>query len=364
MPYLKTFKERGYEVDVAIGGPPVAIEWADRVIQLPLVKSMLAPANLAAVRGLRREIHRQHYDAVFVHTSLAAFFTRLALMGLRHRPRTVCVVHGYLFDDHTPPVLRLLLTGAEKLTAPVTDWLLTMNAWDDAFARRHRLGRNLRMIPGMGVDFSRLKGVDPAQAAALRRELGFSPDDFLLIYPAEFSERKNQALLLRAAAELPANVKLLLPGQGALLEDCRALARNLGMERRVVFPGQVSDIPLWLAAADAAVSSSRIEGLPFNIMEAMGAGLPVVATDIKGHADLIEDAVTGLLFPSGDIESCRAQILRLLADPALRQSLGARARASIAPYALPQAMPKVLACYDEALRSADASDPTRFQKRG
>ena len=94
----------------------------------------------------------------------------------------------------------------------------------------------------------------------MRDRLGLSEGDVALLYAAEFSGRKSQHTLLEALPGLPENVKLLLPGSGALLDDCRAQAASLGVADRTVFPGQVHDMPRWLAAADIAVSSSRSEG--------------------------------------------------------------------------------------------------------
>ena len=93
---------------------------------------------------------------------------------------------------------------------------------------------------------------------------------------------------------------LVLAGQGSELEACRRLAVRCGVSDRVLMPGYVQDLSLWYAAADVCVSASRIEGLPFNVMEAMYSGRPVVATRIKGHTDLITDGAEGLLYEYND----------------------------------------------------------------
>ena len=146
---------------------------------------------------------------------------------------------------------------------------------------------------------------------------------------------------------LPEEVVLVLAGEGALWEECRELARKLDLERRVLFPGQVRDIPAWYAMADGAVSASRSEGLPFNIMEAMYAGLPVVASDVKGHSGLIEDGETGLLYPYGDAEACAGQVMRLIGSPELRRRMARNARENVEQYGLERVLPLVWAHYAE-----------------
>lgn len=342
-PYLQVFSRLGWTVDVACGGAPRDIPEARRILHLPFEKSITAPSNFRAERLLREEMRRERYTLVSAHTSLAAFFTRLAARGLDTTVVNTC--HGYLFDPDAPSLKGRLLLEAERLTAHRTDLLLTMNRRDQEIARRYRLGRQILPIPGMGVDFSPLDSLPFSAGALLRGELEIPEGAFVLLYPAEFSARKNQAMLLRALALLPPDVYLLLPGDGALLDRCKSLAAELGVQDRVRFPGQVSDMGRWYQAADCAVSSSRSEGLPFNIMEAMHCSLPVVASAIKGHEDLVTPGETGFLFPSDDAETCAAQIDRLRSSPELVARLGGQARDASQPYSLEAVLPQVMAVY-------------------
>lgn len=349
LPYLRRFQELGWRVEVACGGAYCDIPYADEILALPLEKKMTAPANFRAARMLRQRMMLGRYELVIAHTSLAAFFTRWAAKGLKHRPTIINVVHGYLFDDDTNAAKKAILTAAEKITAPQTDLLLTMNDWDARWAVTHSAGAKVALIPGMGVDEERFSGV-AALRSEMRQRLGLQENDIALVYPAEFSARKNQPLLLRALPRLPENVKLLLPGQGALLEDCKALADTLGVAHRVIFPGQVTDVPAWLAAADIAVTSSRSEGLPFNVMEAMLCALPTVASDVKGHSDLIEDGVTGALYSYDDENGFLQAVLPLIESGELRRRMGDAAKRAAAPYTLTQALPVVMDTYLAALQ--------------
>lgn len=341
LPYLRKFREEGWCVHAACGGAPMPIPDVDRIIDLSLEKSMFSPKNLNASILLSNEMRRERYDLVITHTSLAAFFTRLALWGLEETPKVANMVHGYLFDDDTPWLKRSLLLGAERWMAEYTNLVLTMNRWDYETAKKYRLGQKVVQIPGVGVNFSRFDRVPAGTRRRLRQELGIPEDAFVLIYAAEFSARKSQAVLIRALVRLPENVMLVLAGEGALREECRELVRKLGLEDRVLFPGQVREIPAWCAMVDGAVSASRSEGLPFNVMEAMYAGLPVVASEVKGHSDLITDGETGLLYPYGDENACAKCVWRLLASEDLRRSLVSGAKARAEQYALEKVFPIV-----------------------
>ena len=342
LPYLRELKTRGKRVYVACRDLPREAEYIDGGLELPLEKRMWAPANFRASRLLRKDIRRERYGLIVTHTSLAAFFTRLAVLGMRSRPRVVNVVHGYLFDGDTPWLKRMIMLAAERITARVTDRVLTMNGWDEELAARFRLGKETRRIPGMGVDFARLDEAPPETGAELRRDLGIPEDAFVFLYPAEFSARKSQKVLIRAMKSLPEQAVLALCGDGAELERMKALAKRLRLGDRVRFPGRVEDMPRWYRMADAAVTASRSEGLPFNVMEAMHMGLPVAASAVKGNTDLIRDEETGLLYPYGDAAACAAALRRLMDSPELRQQLGELGREEAEQYALDKVLPVVL----------------------
>lgn len=339
LPYLSQFKNLGWEIHVACGGKYREIPCADRQFPLPLKKRYLSVANGKTLAVLHSLLREQQYDLVITHTSLASFFTRMAEIGVKPHPRTINVVHGYLFDDDTNFIKALVLKGAEFLASPETDLILTMNRFDTRWAEKAFPGKTVRFIPGMGVDEEKFSGLGKIPGRDPSHET------FTLVYPAEFSKRKNQAMLIRALPLLPEQVRLVLPGEGALLENCKALAKELGVEARVVFPGFVTDVGGLLAQADLAVSSSRSEGLPFNLMEAMLSGLPVVASRVKGNEDLVLDGETGLLFPYDDETAFASAVKQLLDHAERREKMGAAGRSRAEEFCLSRVLPVVMDAY-------------------
>ena len=237
-PYINALRAQGWEVHVAGAqkgnAHPQLV--ADRIIPVDFEKKFFSPKNFLASFQLRKLIKKEAYQLIICHTSLAAFFTRLAAIGVKKDTRIINVVHGYLFDESSPRFKSLILKSAEYLTASVTDLLLVMNQWDYSWARKHHVAGKLALIPGMGLDIK-----DKSIPHHIKR-FGFDTDDFVLIYPAEFSKRKNQAMLITAMQRLPEHVKLVLPGTGDLLVECRCLAERLGVADRVLFPGYVQNV--------------------------------------------------------------------------------------------------------------------------
>lgn len=348
-PYTEWLAQQGYDVHAAAGGEQRALRGVSRYIPLPFEKSMFSPRNFAAVLQLRSLLLRENYAMISLHTSLAAFFARLAvqLLPKSQRPVVMNTAHGYLFDGRTPVLKRTLLLGAERMTAPITDWLLTMNRQDEQIAKLYQLGRHIVPTPGMGIALTRFSPPSPAEKRALRRAMELPENSLVLIYAAEFSGRKNQKMLISAMPELP-NAVLLLPGRGALLDECRVLAQQQDVADRVRFPGFASNIEQYYRAADLCVSSSRSEGLPFNVMEAMACGLPAVLSDVKGHEDLVRSGENGFLFPYDD-KNAFIRAVKQAAEPTFRAQMSAAAVQTATPYGIDAVFPQLTALYSQAI---------------
>ena len=237
--------------------------------------------------------------------------------------------------ERTPDDESTAVKTTAKLTADCTDLLLTMNRQDTVIAQTHHLcAGNILQIDGMGVNFDRFYPADQHRRAICRRNFGIPEDAFVLVYAAEFSGRKNQASLIRAFAKLPQQAWLLLAGRGGELESCRDLAKELGVAERVVFAGFIPDVESCYHAADLCMSTSRSEGLPFNLMEAMHCGLPVVATRVKGHEDLVLDGVNGFLVPFGDEDALLHAVVQIMEQPELCRAFGIAGKERVERYAL------------------------------
>lgn len=182
-------------------------------------------------------------------------------------------------------------------------------------------------IDGVGVNLERFYPVtSEAEKKDLRKEKGFFSDDFILIYTAEFIPRKNHKLLFDILPELKIKIpalKVVLCGKGDLLEHFKEFANYNKMDY-IVFTGYTKDVADYCRLSDVLVMPSFQEGLPMAMIEAIATGLPVVASDIRGHKDVIEDCVNGFLFSTDDISGFEKAILTLYKNPALCSEMGRR----------------------------------------
>lgn len=179
-----------------------------------------------------------------------------------------------------------------------------------------------------GIDLQRFAG--GGDRAAARAALGLPPDAWVVGSVGRLAPEKDYPLLVRASAPLlGADARLLIVGGGSEAEAIRAQATTSGVEAFVALPGSRDDVPQALATMDAFALSSRLEGLPLSVLEAMAAGVPVVAPAVGGLPSLIRDGETGLLFPAGDEEALGARLAALRADPARARAMGAAGQAYV-----------------------------------
>lgn len=351
LPYLEAFRKQGWEV---------------KAIALPISKRYLSFQNLRAINYTRKLLIEESFDVISSHATLAGIVTRLAVMLTgKHRKsmKVFHTAHGYLFhDDNSLKKWAYLLP--EIMCGIVTDVLMVMNHEDLEIAKKYKLCREDRRIfyiNGMGIDLSKFQ---PRRATVEQKKVfGIGENDFSFVYAAEFSKRKNHELLLRGFAkaienlnklenkgELPAGLsadrlKLVLAGDGILLDETKTLAAELGIENRVVFLGYTKNMDELYPCCDVAVSTSRIEGLPFNIMEAMACSLPVIASDIKGHRELIAHGENGLLFESRNAEVLSDQIITIYIDAEFRVKCKAISLVKIKSFSLDIICPDIRGIY-------------------
>jgi glycosyltransferase involved in cell wall biosynthesis len=171
-----------------------------------------------------------------------------------------------------------------------------------------------------------------------------------VLFVGALHRRKGVDTLLEAFARIPPRSTLCLVGDGPERAALEARARTLGIADRVRFLGEVPDPSPWYAAARVFVLPSWAEGLSNALLEAMSAGLPVIATRIGGNVDVVEDGITGLLVEPGRAAELAAALERLLRDDGLAQQLGAGARAAVrAEHTLERAAERYVQLYRATL---------------
>ncbi|MHB1001510.1 MAG: glycosyltransferase family 4 protein [Armatimonadota bacterium] len=302
LPYMKWFKDQGWEVHVAAKGD-MALQYCDVKHNVPFSRSPYSFDNIKAYSNLRRIMDETHYDIVHFHIPVSAAIGRLAAAGHRKKGTKVLYTsHGHYYYKGGPLLSWLLYFPIEKWLANYTDTLITITEEDYNISKKYQSGANkIEHIHGIGVDTSRFCILDKDEKCDLRKKNNYIEDDFLLISIGEFNRNKNQILLVKVISLLKdriPNIKLLLVGQDSgTIDKCKQLASELNVKDYIDFLGYRTDINELLPICDVAVSASIREGLPVSIMEAMACGLPIVATNNRGHRELIHNNENGYIVP-------------------------------------------------------------------
>ena len=193
----------------------------------------------------------------------------------------------------------------------------------------------------------------------VRRELGIDDGEFSIVQVARLNSLKDHATAIRTLKRLrdeQVPAKLVLVGDGEERADLEKLVAEVSVGGDVVFLGARSDIPRLLAAADAFLLSSISEGIPLTLIEAMGAGIPIVSTDVGGIPEVIEHGVSGLLAPAGDAGTLAAHLKSLWQNPEQRSQLAENGcQRAVERFSLEQMHRQYVDVYEQVLGRATPS---------
>ena len=324
IPYLKYYSDKGFEIHTLAQGTG---DYDFPVVQHELVFDKKKPLkNLKGIFFIRKLVKQNQIDIVISNATLAGAVTRAGILFLRKRPVVIHSCHGYLFSKNTNPLKKLLLVSIEKFFSYITDLVVTMNREDYDAAKKYKFCKKIVNVPGMGIQSYQ---THTSSELPIRRQFNIPKDAVLLTYAAEFSNRKNQQLLIRLLEPVLAlneKVFALLAGTGTCHENCKQLVKEKKLEDRILLPGYVSNIQDVLAETNIVISTSKSEGLPFNIMEAMCSGIPVIASRVKGHEDLIIDGENGFLFSLDDKVEFENKLNKLISDKTLYEKFSAESK--------------------------------------
>jgi len=220
------------------------------------------------------------------------------------------------------------------------------------------LGRQAQYISN-AIDLEKFGNIQ-VDAQAKRRSLNVPADAMVIGTLGRLSQEKGYSFLIEAAAVVLEHLPqafFLIVGDGQLRNSLVEQARRMAIDSRVVFTGPRSDIEELLACMDLLVSPSLTEGLPTTIIESMACGVPVVATDIPGTRELIQDGVTGCLVPPANSHALAEAILTMLASASLREETAHRAGAAVKDFSIKAVARRYEALFQALLDSRAALKP-------
>jgi glycosyltransferase involved in cell wall biosynthesis len=297
---------------------------AEKNIPFLVIKNLVRPINpyrdFLAILETRRLLKKIKPDIVSTHTAKAGMAGRIAAwtLGLP----SIFTAHGWQFAEGISRAQRFFVENIERVTARMCKKIITVSQFDRNLALERKVAGPEKLItihngmPDAPPDMRAAHAGGPADGRPVR-----------LIMVARFQAQKDHPTLLRALASLrEKSWNLQLVGDGPDLEKIKTLAAELGIAERIDFAGQRLDIAGRLAKADVFVLASKWEGFPRSILEAMRAGLPVIASDAGGCGESVREGVTGYLVAKENEKALRGRLEELMDSPEKRRLLGQAGR--------------------------------------
>jgi glycosyltransferase involved in cell wall biosynthesis len=349
-------EEAGYQSLLVAGSVPPGEEdmsyFAEQMgvkpLYIPEMSREISLMDAVTTWKLFRLLLRERPDIVHTHTAKAGTVGRVAgflyrwltpgvLMGKPRRCKFVHTYHGHVFHSYYGRLRTGIFLTIEKLLAGlVTDRLVVVSQQQaEEIGRKFRVGRadQIRIIR-LGLDLSLFENY-ANRRARFRQELGIGDNVTLVGIVGRLTEIKNHEMFLRSAARLETDVpvRFVVVGDGSLREDLEKQAKSLGLEEKVIFAGGRKDPEYFYPALDICALTSRNEGTPLTLIEAMANARPVIATSVGGVVDLLGDVVEegvynicerGISVSPNDVDAFAAGLGRLINDKDLRDQLGRR----------------------------------------
>jgi glycosyltransferase involved in cell wall biosynthesis len=323
------------------------LEAGARLVRPPFWFRSINPTDLLLLAYFWELCRKEKFDLVATHTSKGGFLGRIAAR-LARVPHIVHHAHGFSFRRPLSPLAIRYFLALERIAAKSGDLIIAVNEHQRRMAVELGVeaAEKTCTIPN-GIDLSPFGHAD---RDAIRRKLGFDSSAVLIGAVGRMEAPKGFPYLLRAIPEVVRSIpsaQFIIAGDGELRPELENEARRAGIADRAHFIGFQRDVPDLLAGLDIFTQPSLWEGLPISLIEALAAGKPIVATDIEGNREIVDDGRTGLIVPPGDSRALAAAIVSLASDPARAKRLGRSARtAALERFSERRMVRQVLSTYD------------------
>lgn len=299
-PYMQWFHDNGWKVDNV--SPGIEIGYYDNQFDLPISRNPFSISNLKVLRELKRICKKNEYDLIHCHTPVGGVLGRLCVNNKKCATKVIYTAHGFHFFKGASKINWILYYSIEKLLSKRTNCIVTINDEDFQIASS-KFKTNVRKIDGVGVNLTRFVPVSLDEKNVIRKQNGFSDNDFILVYCAQFIPRKNHIFLINNVIKLKSiipNLKVCLFGNGNDEQKIKEYVKSNKLDDIVKFLGYRRDAEKLYAMSDVLVSTSIQEGFGINLVEGMACNLPVVASNVRGHRDILGIAKDNFLFNFND----------------------------------------------------------------
>lgn len=300
-PLMQLLKENGWEIHVAARNnldekDGLELEYPDEVFNIPFQRSPFDKRNIDAYKEIKKILAENHYDVIHCNTPVGGIVGRLAARTYRKNGTKVYyTAHGFHFYKGAPIKNWIIYYPIEKWMSRYTDKLITITTEDYELAKK-KFHCSVYHIHGVGANSAKYHPISEEEEETQKKELGL--EGHIIVNVGELLPNKNQKTAINAmkkVAEKIPDVTLLIAGNGPERNNLERLVAEQKLEKHVKFLGYTTQLQRYLQICDLEIACSYREGLPLNVMEAMLCGKIVVASNNRGHRELIQEDNNGFI---------------------------------------------------------------------
>ena len=326
---MRLWKELGCEVHCAANfNEPDYNRFTNKIDELGVKKHQIdflsflySLKNIKLYKSLKQLMIDEKITILDTHNPVSSIISRLAAKSVGIN-KVMYTVHGFFFYKGASFVKNMIYKPIEYAMAHITDVIIVTNLEDYEAVKKMKVRQDAYYVHGVGVDVSNITSLK-VDIKNKRKDLGIPDDAIVLCSVGECIKRKNQETAIRAFAQIKnPNLYYIVVGDGELFEHLKSVAIELKIEDRLILPGYRKDANEILKISDIYVFPSFQEGLSVALMQAMAAGLPVVASEIRGNVDCIDNNIGGLTVKPDDINGMKSAIETLIIDQEKRRKYG------------------------------------------
>ena len=336
---LQNLNRKKYNLFLAVNDKGILVE---KVKKLRKVKTFFLPALIRSISPLKdisaliklfRLCRKEKIDIIHTHSSKAGILGRWAARAARV-PIITHTIHGWGFHPGQNSWKRRLFIFLEKVTAKITDTLIAVSRASIEAGIENRIGQRKKYaLIRAGIKPFLFQNV-ATDIGVMKKELGLREEGKIVGMVACFKPQKAPLDFITVASRVmkeKPDTQFLLIGDGELRPAVEKIIKELNLEKKVILTGWRKDIPQILKVIDVLALTSRWEGLPRVFPEAMASGLPIVANNVDGASEAIEEGMNGFLISVGDIRGMAEKIINLLDKPEMAEEMGRKGKEKVFP---------------------------------
>lgn len=351
---LNILKELGYEVHIAGDFSQYQGDLSEipaEVKQIDLDRSPFKIQNIKAFIQMTSLMKKEKYDFIHCNTPVGGVLGRICayVSGTKN---VLYQAHGFHFYKGGPKLHNFIYKSIEMFLARFTDNIITINKEDYEAAQAFKLKNNGKVyyVPGVGVNVDSYRGI-MVDREKKRVDINVPRDCKLIIMIGDLIPRKNYEIAIKAISKVKdMNIHCIICGTGIEEKKLKELCKLLNIEERIHFLGFRKDVIELLQVSDIFLFTTRQEGLPRALMEAMSIGIPCIVSKIRGNIDLIEHECGGCLCNIDDVECFSNSIFRVLCDSDLCVDMSNINKETIKQYDINNVSKIMKSIYEELIK--------------